>query len=756
MQAEKSKKTSLFGNELESSGKSGVAVNLGTEELRLLERWAGAVRGSIHVSRKNGLSYYGTGESAHWPVQSNFNVFAALAVLAGAPDLDEKRACMKRDDIRSLSLSVLRYGLSTHLGEANVCTDNGQWGHFWISVLGLERMMHGIDAVEEHLSGDDKTHLKRVLLSEADWILDEHPVVAGIEHSLNKPESNIWNGTFLMRTALTYPDSPRCAAYLDKAAAFLLNGISIPSDAVSAKEYRGKPLSAWHVGPNFTEAYSLNHHNYLNVGYMVICLSNIAMLHFDMKRKGMALPPEVYHHAEDLWHIVKGFTFPDGRLWRIGGDTRARYCYCQDYALPMWLFAAEHFGDDTSMFEIGWLDIVRREMDANGDGYFLSNRLASVRENSMFYYARLESDRAVTLSQAAFWHRHFTFPAMQKHASDGIAWDEEYHGAVAHSSKYRAVSWVWKGADGPAIQCVPAKRSDMAEWQNNLYGELRTAGKLMPNPLESSYQMFGGGFTAYGELEWVEMLPMGEGEEKYKIAHHHVAVAALPDNKTVLIMQHAVATKDSFLTEVKSLGLKMPNDLFNNGVRRYLGDKGEITYGGIPLRHEQRVIDSKWLSIDDELSLLRIYGAESFTIFRPSERRITINRATPPMLGSLYADEICMRCDIGSKFYQEGTVLIDDGFAVSTVPAGDAKRLSASAIGVNDVNGESANVRAVRVTGCDGVDYLFIANFGGPARAVLPRLSKKPIVAVSGDQRIVDASIPVEIPAASQMLYVIQ
>ena len=35
------------------------------------------------------LSCYGTGESAHWPTQSNCNVFAALAVLSEAPELPE-------------------------------------------------------------------------------------------------------------------------------------------------------------------------------------------------------------------------------------------------------------------------------------------------------------------------------------------------------------------------------------------------------------------------------------------------------------------------------------------------------------------------------------------------------------------------------------------------------------------------------------------------------------------------------------------
>lgn len=721
-----------------------------TSYIRLLERWASACD-LIRVSPKNGLSYYGTGECAHWPVQSNFNVFAALAVLGTAGDLDEKCAGMTRCDITARSLSLLRYGLTTHKGEANICTDGGQWGHFWISVLGLERMMHGVDALKDHLTADDKAMLKRVLVSEADWITDNHPVDAGIEYTHNKPESNIWNGTFLLRTALTYPDVPRREAYLEKAASFLLNGISIPSDASSEVPFRGKPLSAWHVGPNFTDAYSLNHHNYLNVGYMVICLSNIAMLHFDMKRKGIALPPEVYHHAEDLWRIVKGFTFPDGRLWRIGGDTRARYCYCQDYALPMWLLAADHFGDDIASFETGWQNIVAREMDSNGDGYFLSKRLASVQENSLFYYARLESDRAVTLSQAAFWRRHFSITAKKGGPSLSVSWNEPYHAAAAHRSELRAASWVWKGADGPAIQCVPTHRSDMAEWQNNLYGELRTAGKLVPKQRACSYAAFDGGFAACGELDWEETLPMGEGEGKYALARHSIAAAALPDARTMIVLEHAVMLKDAMLTEVKSLDLKMPNDIWNGGTRRYRGEDLYLTARGIPHCFETTPSASSWLSIDDEISLVRIYGGDAFTIFRPNERRIAICRPTKPTLGSLYADEICLRCAIGNAFYPEGTVLFDNGAAVITTSSADARRLSAQ---ITPVRCDNTAVRAVHVTGIDGTEYIFAANFGGSSHTRISISGGALVNIVTGERTsTTDGGIDMDFPGTSSAVF---
>ena len=73
------------------------------------------------------LAYYGTGESAHWAVQSNMNVAAALAV-AGVEESDP--AMMER------ALSLFRYAMRTHVTGNLAATDNAQWGRHWISVLG--------------------------------------------------------------------------------------------------------------------------------------------------------------------------------------------------------------------------------------------------------------------------------------------------------------------------------------------------------------------------------------------------------------------------------------------------------------------------------------------------------------------------------------------------------------------------------------------------------------------------------------------
>lgn len=53
------------------------------------------------------LQYYGTGEADHWPVQTNMNVCAALAVLGTEPGRENQ-------ELINTALSLFRYAMRTH------------------------------------------------------------------------------------------------------------------------------------------------------------------------------------------------------------------------------------------------------------------------------------------------------------------------------------------------------------------------------------------------------------------------------------------------------------------------------------------------------------------------------------------------------------------------------------------------------------------------------------------------------------------
>lgn len=647
-------------------------------------------------------TWYGTGESAHWPVQSNMNVCAALAVMAADPDLEKFSPSLSREEIRQTALELFRYAMKTHRTGKTPATDGKSWGCHWISVLGAERMTHGVNALQPYFTDEDRERYRNFRVSESDWLLEKYPVVADMNgcSGKNKPESNIWNGGFLLRTAMDYPDLPRREEYLEKAASFLLNGISHPQDVASEKPFRGKPLREWHIGFNFTPNYSLDHHGYLNVGYMVICLSNLAMLHFNFKEQGQEAPPELYHHAEELWKVVKNFIFPDGRLLRIGGDTRARYTYCQCYAIPMWLMAADLFHDrEAARFEQNWLNIVRQEMEYNGDGACYTKRLDNIRKTSYYYFCRLESDHILSLSYGAYWRRKFALPQPAEQADHKtVQWEDDFHDAAMIRTGNTVRSWTKAGAQGPVGLCVPLNRSNLAEWQGNLNGFL-TGNYITGDNRKGEQKTFPGAYLYSGKTELVEHLPMGEGEEHYVVAEHLTASAALPDGKTLLVAERCVMKKEATIHRVVSLNLEIPNDVFN-GFRRHYRSTAFDSELKMNEEHAE-IIDTRSdaLNIDNCLTVRLLFGGSSLKILRSADRNIRLRKETPPEMDSLYADIIAATVDAESRRRMPGEVLFDIVFAVSADTDCNAMRQLAGNVSADGLS------RTIHFTGADGVQY---------------------------------------------------
>ncbi|MDD5728417.1 MAG: hypothetical protein PHV59_07645 [Victivallales bacterium] len=686
---------------------------------RVLENWLPAAAKYFYSPGENPeIMCYGTGESHHWAVQTNMNVFAALAVLAMSPDLDETAIGMSREALQDIALKLLRYSLRTHHTGRLFCSNRKQWGHSWISALALERMMPGFEAVQEILPETDKLGMRKILESESDNLLDNYSITAGISDRDNNPESNIWNGAILLRTAFCYPDTLRREEYLEKATGFFVNGISIPSDRESERIVNGKPVKAWHIGPNFTPNFSLNHHDYMNIGYMAICLSNIAILHFSFKQRGLEVPEEVYFHAEELWETLKKFTFPDGRLLRIGGDNRIRYCYCQDYAVPTWLFAFDRYGDrDALQFESEWFKLVDREAALNPDGGFLSGRLRNIARSSPFYYTRLEGDRAVSMAYGAYW-RYSGMMALPDELTPPspapeFEWQDEFHGAAMVRDSGRIASWVWMSAQCPNGVFGSPDKSDMAEWQHNLSGELVTSGLPTTKVQFHEQQNFTGGFVSSGYVTWTESKTLGEAEQGDVFAWHGIVFAALPDHATAICLQYAETSRRIYLHRRQGLGLKMPNDIFNHCSREYFSAAGKSVLNGRPDKEEIISLESPWLNIDNSLAVFNVYGDEYFSIYRPEKPQIKVSDFPHT---SLYADEICTQFETMYTMAPPGKTVIDTGAVLMTGIEAAATRKQQAHFRPIPV---APGIRALSAVGADKRKYLLIANFSRKA-AKLP------------------------------------
>lgn len=796
--------------------------------LRLLEPWVKPFTEYCYTppARKE-LLCYGTGYNG-WGMQTHQKAFAAIAVLAADPGTDSTRTGMSRTELLDSALRMLRFTLESHVEGSYQCEDGTSWGHTWISALGVERMMHGVEAIEEHLTAEDRELLRRVLVSESDWLLDHYEILGHPlnESGRNKPESNLWNGSLLHRTAALYPGTPRAEAYREKGSRFLVNAVSVASDAQSAAVVDGRPVLEWFVGDNFLEeSYALNHHGYLNVGYMVICLSNAAMLHFTFKGLGMAPPEALYHHVQELWDTVKPMLFPDGRLIRLGGDTRVRYCYCQDYLLPALLLAADVFGDeDCPALEAGWLGQVQAEMAANGDGSYLSARCAELKRVSPLYYTRLESDRAVSLSYGAYWRRLFDrLPGgwgeggLYKPAVPYV-WKDTYHGACFVKGERRIASWTWLAAERPQGLCLPAYGSDLAEWRYNLAGRIQGTGVLNEyQTVSHAHRMFEGGFVTWGKALACSGELLAEQQSRDVLAVSQTAVAALPDDCTVVALQYAKTVTRSYISSVRGLLLHVPNDVFNGSRRTYrYGEKEAVLEGagggehiGTERRNGTNPADgaeeragmeeltggsgqrigtsqqgnghrietdqqgsgqrintgSRWLNVDGRLGVVQAYGDESLTLYRPGRRQIGLkHKHQSDTLGMLYADEVCSPFWDSLRDVPPDTVLVDTGFAVlaDAGPQETGELAVGGGCAVISVEGAAEAVRVVLVKGADGLRYLLAANFGEQgvsAAGELPAGTSAVLLrelASSGEILLAGGRFTIVLPAGEARLFVVE
>lgn len=692
--------------------------NKSKDYIHLLTAWIKDSQQYLHTfPDRPELMCYGTGYNS-WGVQTNQKALSAFAVAALDPDSDFESYGLARHEVLEQAKAMLRFSLQSHIEGDYSCADGEKWGHTWISALGVERMMHGVDILIPHLTTEDLALLRKVLISEADWLLENYIIGAGLlaESGKNKPESNIWNGAILSRVATMYPDTPNAKAYKEKATHFFINGISIESDETNETVYDGIMVKDALRGANFFDSFALDHHGYMNLGYMIICLSNIAMLHFFYKKHNEKPPEALYHNAKGLWTLARSMTYEDGRLNRIGGDTRIRYSYCQDYALPAWLLAEDMFDEDCSMLESGWLDILSTETVYNGDGSFLSARCAGLKKKSPLYYTRLESDRGNALSMMALWHRQFDLsgknPAVNKNS-----WYSSYHGAYMQKGEKRLASFVWRSAEPSQGQCAPIDDSSLIEWRGNLAGQIHGLGSAQRElVLEHEGQCFEGGFITYGKNLCESSGFIAEGQTVDNQAIKSLAFAALPDDRTVLCIQSADAKNRTIINQIQGLLLNVPNDLFNHSIREYTSVEGNYRLHGGDRGEAEIITAGKWLCVDNRVGVVEVH--KGLMIVRPGHRQISLKSMghnTEHKSGALYCDEICSVYENKQAWYSAGEHIYDSAFAVIV---GDSNETKSFAQSVGSLANLPEGVLSVVATGGDGLDYALLFNLSGEAQMV--------------------------------------
>ena len=667
------------------------------------------------------LTCYGLGSNAggnSWGMQTNQKALAAFITASYEPSIDWSGSGLTAEAVRAQGIAMLRFTLESHLTGSYHMTDGKKWGHNWISTLGTARMMHAVNSVWGELTDLDKAAIRRVFISEADFLLFEYEITAGLIEN-NHPESNIWNGALLYQTACMYPDDPNAEAYKEKATRFIINGLSCESDEFSEVVYNGIKVKEAFVGANLFDTMACDHHHYMNVGYMVICLSNLAMLYFWCRDIGVELPEALDHHVLDAWKLIRSCTFDDGRLWRIGGDTRVRYCYCQDYALPMWAFMSERYGIDCDGLIEGWLSQIEKEFINNGDGSFLSDRLDFMLKDTPYYFTRLDSDRACTLTMVGRWKKNYELGGKTK-SEEYSEWYDPYHGSLLAKSEKRKASFTWIAGERPTATYIPSKESTLAEWQQNMTGQARSFGAMNADViLEHHEHTFKGGFLTYGKSSSESKRFYCEGYRFDTPAVKTIAYAVLPDDATAISVQRAVSPNRIYERSYASVMLRIPNDLYNGNERSYYTECSDFSLKGGRFAEEKNVLAGKYVNIENKMGIASL---DALTLKAPKRRQIDIiigetQDSNREGYGTLYCNDIVAGYADEAKWFNPGDEVYRCAFAVNIGTKAEtekmAKTMKPYVTDNNDLYGAS-------VVGADGAEYLLILNIG--EESISPRL----------------------------------
>jgi hypothetical protein len=250
----------------------------------------------------------------------------------------------------------------------------------------------------------------------------------------------------------------------------------------------------------------------------------------------------------------------------------------------------------------------------------------------------------------------------------------------------------------------------MAEWRWNLVGEIRGMGVLdLAEPVKFDCAGFPGGFRTAGRIAWRSAGQIAEGQADETTAIEEIAVFALPDDASMLVLQRAKTVNRVYLKSVKGLFLNIPNDIFNNCKRLYSFGNREKTLQGFGSEAESMDLKSSEMEVDGALSVKAVYGMDFLKLNRPGRRQVEIfNKWNSPAHGrsggNLYCDEICSPCVVERRAYDAGALLFDHAFSVNVQPENH--------IEVETLSANGGDLKALRVKAVDGKSYVLAVNFG--------------------------------------------
>ena len=529
---------------------------------------------------------------------------------------------------------------------------DGAWGDDWESSPWTADMSMAAHHVWDDLDEDVRKAVLRVLSFEADRFIGVDPPDGRWLDT--KAEENAWDAYLLAWAYCLQPDHPNAGEWLDAGKRFAVNTFTTDLDRVDTRLLDDRPVKDWvctqTAHPDLTvENHGSFHPGYLGCGGLLL----LGRLAFTMT--GRTPPPHYLHHIEDAWRILRrffltnGFTaYPSGQDWSY---------HEPEVSLTHAIMFSEF--EDRIAGHMLWHGIryLDESMRYPGDGRF-NGRMPPAAGGRYFQFETGVMGQLGALAIAGT-------PDVATISDDDFRREQvgteayPYVWLQVRRSRQGFFSFAWRSLSQQVMgMVVPAAGERvLGSDQDAFTGRFEIEGERMkPSPICHTDHTTEKGFTTTGVISY------GDGRIRQSIA-----VVALEDGETSLLVDRTVVDESVTLTLNEGFGVYVMNDFMNDNRVRISFKGGRRTVRGVG--GKARVIEtgSSWIKVagclgietDDE----QIYYEDA------------AERNTPERWKSLLQDRIYLRPTENGQVVRDFACLIRQGPSATRRIGGGIERL---------------------------------------------------------------------------------
>ena len=615
----------------------------------------------------------------HIMVLAMVHELRGYAALYRSPAFDPDLAGVSRAHLLDRLNRCLRWIAAHHLtGELHSDAVDGQWGDAWISSMRAGYYATAASWVWEDLDADVRERALMLLVFEADRFLGVDPPDGRWLDT--KAEENAWDAFLLAWAYCMQPDHPHAAEWLDRGKAFAMNTFTTDRDRVDTGLIDGRAVREWictqTAHPDLTvENHGSFHPNYLGCGGLLLS----GRLAF--RKAGMAPPPHYLYHVREVWdalrrfYLCNGFTsYPSGQDWGYQWPL---------VSIQMAVMAGE-FGDEIAGHLL-WEQVryADEAMRYAGDGRF-DGRIPHVAggRNFQFQTAGMGALGGVVMAGAPQVKR--MRPEAYRRRQIGCE-AYPYVWMQVRRSRVGLFGFSWRSlAHGVMGTVIPSGgESTFGADQDGLVGRFEIDGRrVRPKVICHTDHTSEKGFWTTGEIHY------GDGKIVQRIA-----VAALEDGETAVVIDLTEAEAGTPVTRNEGLGIYLMNDFMN-------GNRVHIAYEGGRVR--VRGVGGNARVIETGSSWMRIAGCLGVaTDGLPLLYEDAAERNTPARWKSVLQDRVFVQPDADSRTLRDFCAVLRMGKRGARRTSEGPKKLSAS----------NHQIRAYRLRDSKGHPMTFVANF---------------------------------------------